>query len=89
VLPCLRPGGTLTYSTCTIDDQENQAVMAALLARHPELMPDDLRASVPAGLLGAVSPDGWWLQTYPHRHGVDGFFVARVRLAAEKATAGN
>lgn len=89
VLPCLRPGGTLTYSTCTIDEEENQAVMASLLARHPELMPDDLRASVPAGLLGAVSPDGWWLQTYPHRHGVDGFFVARVRLAAGKATAGN
>lgn len=82
VLPCLRPGGALIYSTCTIGETENQAVVEALLAAHPELQPDPIGPYVPEGLHTAVGPDGWWLQTYPQRHGIDGFFVARLRRRA-------
>jgi 16S rRNA (cytosine967-C5)-methyltransferase len=37
VLPLLKPGGSLVYSTCSIDPDENQHVMRAIVAAHPEL----------------------------------------------------
>lgn len=79
VAPCVKPGGTLVYSTCTLGETENQDVVRAFLLDHPEYAPEDLAPWVPAGLREAIGADGWWLQTYPHRHGIDGFFVARLR----------
>lgn len=37
VLPHLKPGGSLVYSTCSIDPDENQHVVKAVLAAHPDL----------------------------------------------------
>lgn len=37
VLTVLRPGGTLAYSTCSIDHEENGGVVEAALRRHPRL----------------------------------------------------
>ncbi len=34
--PAVRPGGRLVYSTCSIDAEEDRAVVDAFLARHPE-----------------------------------------------------
>jgi 16S rRNA (cytosine967-C5)-methyltransferase len=31
----LKPGGRIVYSTCSIDPEENEAVLAAFLERHP------------------------------------------------------
>lgn len=33
----LKPGGSLVYSTCSIDPEENQQLVKALMAAHPEL----------------------------------------------------
>lgn len=33
----LKPGGTLVYSTCSIDPEENQQLVRAVLDAHPEL----------------------------------------------------
>ncbi len=33
----LKPGGSVVYSTCSIDPEENQQVVKAVLADHPEL----------------------------------------------------
>jgi 16S rRNA (cytosine967-C5)-methyltransferase len=71
----LAPGGVLVYSTCTISPVENERAIAAFLERQPGFttarMPSDLpvwdHPSVPG-----------FLQTLPHRHGTDGFFIARL-----------
>lgn len=36
-LRLLKPGGSLVYSTCSIDPEENQQLVKAVLAAHPEL----------------------------------------------------
>lgn len=35
-LACLKPGGRLVYSTCSIDPEENRALIDQFLAGHPE-----------------------------------------------------
>jgi 16S rRNA (cytosine967-C5)-methyltransferase len=39
----LRPGGTLAYSTCSFEPEENSAVADGFLARHPEFVPGPRR----------------------------------------------
>ncbi len=72
----VRPGGCLVYATCTIEPEENQGIVRAFLAEHPEFALEDA-----AGLLPAeVAADGY-LQTFPHIHNTDGMFAARLRRA--------
>ncbi|MDB4898156.1 MAG: hypothetical protein JWN15_4418 [Firmicutes bacterium] len=73
----LKPGGTLVYSTCTIQPRENQELVAAFVANHPEFRFDDIRPYLPPGLAAAAG-DGW-VQLLPHIHGTDGFFIARLK----------
>jgi 16S rRNA (cytosine967-C5)-methyltransferase len=75
----VRPDGTLVYSTCTISPRENEERMLAFLDSHPHFSADDLGAAYP----GYADPrDARFLQLLPHRHGTDGFFIARLRRAA-------
>jgi 16S rRNA (cytosine967-C5)-methyltransferase len=72
----VRPGGTLTYSTCTISAAENELQIEAFLAAHPGWEADDLQAIYPLWKHPRVAHH---LQTLPHRDGTDGFFIARLR----------
>lgn len=36
-LPCLKPGGRIVYSTCSIEDEENDGQIAAILSEFPGL----------------------------------------------------
>jgi 16S rRNA (cytosine967-C5)-methyltransferase len=71
----VRAGGHVLYSVCTWTRAETDGVMDALLARHPELEPAPL--PVPGVTEPAEAPVR--LQLWPHRHGSDGIFLARVR----------
>lgn len=45
--PLLRPGGSLVYSTCSIDDEENEQVVKAFTAAHPAFELVETRTSLP------------------------------------------
>lgn len=86
VAPCVRPGGVLVYATCTTEPEENEAAVEAFLADHPEFRLEDAGQHLP-GPAAALAATGY-LRTWPHRHGVDGFFAARLRRGANPAPPG-
>ncbi len=75
----VRPGGRLTYVTCSLLHEENEAQAEAFLAASPEfaLYP---AARAWAETIGGRSPGGdEYLRLTPARHGTDGFFVAQFQ----------
>jgi 16S rRNA (cytosine967-C5)-methyltransferase len=77
VVPLVRPGGHLLYSVCTFTEAETDAVVRQLLATHPAMALENLRALMPREWADLFSKDGC-LRTLPHRHdGMDAFFAAR------------
>lgn len=66
----LCPGGTLVYSTCTLNRKENEAVCDAFLASHTEF------ALLPFSVGSFQAPMGY-ATLLPPVHGTDGFFIAK------------
>jgi 16S rRNA (cytosine967-C5)-methyltransferase len=78
----VRPGGHVLYSVCTWTRAETDEVVDAALARHPQLEPAPLTG--PDAVAGAGTARGpatppTRRQFWPHRHGSDGIFLARLR----------
>ncbi|MCD6497584.1 MAG: 16S rRNA (cytosine(967)-C(5))-methyltransferase RsmB [Deltaproteobacteria bacterium] len=72
-LTLVRPGGRLVYAVCTFTRQEGPDQVDWLLANH-----DDFSLLPPqnAPLASLADPRGD-LSLWPHRHGTDGFYMAR------------
>ena len=75
----VRPGGTIVYSTCTINAEENEAVVDAVVGDGLASVDPTLGEEWPA-FRHRSRPE--LLQTLPHVHGTSGFFVARLAVAA-------
>jgi 16S rRNA (cytosine967-C5)-methyltransferase len=68
-------GGAIVYSTCSVTVEENEWVVENFLGAHPEFKMVD--ASPRLGLPGLQGQDGAQ-RLYPHLHGCNGFYVARL-----------
>ena len=68
----VKPGGTVTYSVCTINTAENEAVVDAL-GLEPEPLGDEF-----PDFRHPRRPE--LLLTLPHVHRTSGFFIARLRV---------
>lgn len=83
----LVPGGTLVYSTCTLEPEENEEVVDHLLKTWSDAEVEEIKGINAKHASGVQK----WLDTryddrvkkclrlYPHYYGTQGFFVARIR----------
>ncbi|MDO4616332.1 MAG: 16S rRNA (cytosine(967)-C(5))-methyltransferase RsmB [Lachnospiraceae bacterium] len=74
---CVRPGGVLLFSTCTIAAEENEENVR-FIREELDLMPESLDPWLPEELRGTTTAEGY-LQLLPDVHAGDGFFIARFR----------
>jgi 16S rRNA (cytosine967-C5)-methyltransferase len=73
----VKGGGVLVYSTCTTEPEENFGNIRTFLERHPDFSVDSAASFVPPSL---VTSDGY-VETFPHKHGIDGSFSVRLKKA--------
>ena len=72
-----RPGGTVVYSTCTINAAESEDVVDAVVVDGTVTADLSLGNDWPR-YRHRARPE--FLQTLPHLHGTSGFFVARLTV---------
>jgi 16S rRNA (cytosine967-C5)-methyltransferase len=84
-LALTKPGGTLVYCTCSLEPDENEAIVADLRARAPNVRRTPIAAAEVFGCAEFISKEGD-LRTLPCHFpdsdsrfaGIDGFYAARL-----------
>lgn len=84
-LQALKPGGTLVYSTCTLNPLENQGVINAIMERYPDaLTPIDLSGLFEGAELSATAEG--YLHVWPHVYDSEGFFLSAFTRSDSELT---
>lgn len=78
----LKPGGILLYSTCSTALEENEGVVDNFLKQHPDFVIEPISTVLPQ--LQAMETEQGFFRSWPHRHAMDGFFAARLKLTTKE-----
>lgn len=70
----VKKGGRLVYATCSILPEENQSIVQAFLATHPDFMLKPAGEVLQQQKIALEMGD--YLELRPQLHGTDGFFAA-------------
>ncbi len=75
----LKHGGSLVYSTCTVEPEENIEIIKKFLSENLDFKLINAGNFLPSEL---VAEDGT-VQTFPHIHGLDGSFAAKLEKSSQ------
>ena len=70
----VKPGGRLVYATCSLLNEENEAIVAQFLSTHPDFALLPARDALAEQKIALDTGD--YLKLMPHVHQTDGFFAA-------------
>ena len=81
----IRPGGVIVYCTCSLEPEEGEMQVAALLRRNPDVIRSPIAPAEVGNVAGVLNESGE-LRTLPSHlpasdprlSGLDGFFAARL-----------
>ena len=68
----LKPGGVLVYSTCTLNPDENERITDKFISEHDGFSYEPFS-------VGSLDATDGKITLLPHKHGTDGFYVAKLR----------
>ena len=83
----LTPGGSLTYSTCTLEPLENECVLDTFLQTNPHARVDKIELDIKREQVFTTHPETGEalhadvqkaLRIHPYTNDTEGFFVARI-----------
>jgi len=82
----LKPGGTLVYSTCTLEPEEDEGVVTWLLEKNPEARLEPIELDIKRSPANREwdgktyhKDIGNVLRIYPQDNDTEGFFIARIQ----------
>jgi 16S rRNA (cytosine967-C5)-methyltransferase len=78
----VKSGGRLVYATCSLLREENEEIVDAFAAKHPDFAPISCTKLLEQH--GIALDAGERMRLWPHRHGTDGFFAAVFERAPAK-----
>lgn len=77
----LKPSGILVYAVCSIEPEENEAVIDSFLHKHPDFSIIQDNENVNDKTATLKNSKGYYV-SFPHIHRMDGFFMVRLKRNA-------
>jgi 16S rRNA (cytosine967-C5)-methyltransferase len=76
----VKPGGRVVYATCSLLEEENEAIVNNFLSTHPDFILHPMSEVMAEQKISLIMGD--YLKLFPHRHHTDGFFAAVIERKA-------